>query len=197
MEKTEEEIEKEFENEIESIINRKPKKITEEDIKKGFELLLKRDFNLTDESIKLIYVMADGKLDETTEYKLINEGRDTPINKQISISNLQRFLRLGYRNAVAIFDKVIYLYAPQLIKNIENAIDNKRFNIKEIVFIDKGEFRQLQKIGNLFEICKNTENEYEFEIIDAEKFRELCKIILCLDFKLDYRKRFVDTSELE
>ncbi|MBR2391445.1 MAG: hypothetical protein IKB06_03015 [Clostridia bacterium] len=190
MEKSEEEIEKEFENEIESIINRKPKKITEEDIKKGFELSLKRDFNITDESIKLIYVMADGKLDETTEYKLINEGRNTPINKQISISNLQRFLRLGYRNAVAIFDKVIYLYAPQLIKNIENAIDNKRFNIKEIVFIDKGEFRQLQKIGNLFEICKNTENEYEFEIIDTEKFRELCKIILCLDYKLDYRKKF-------
>ena len=190
MEKSEEEIEKEFENEIESIINRKPKKITEEDIKKGFELSLKRDFNITDESIKLIYVMADGKLDETTEYKLINEGRNTPINKQISISNLQRFLRLGYRNAVAIFDKVIYLYAPQLIKNIENAIDNKRFNIKEIVFIDKGEFRKLQKIGNLFEICKNTENEYEIEIIGTEKFRELCKIILCLDYKLDYRKKF-------
>lgn len=197
MEKNEEEIEKEFANVIESIINRKPKKITEEDIKKGFELIIKRDFNLTDDYIKLIYVMADGKLDETAEYKLINEGRDTPINKQISISNLQRFLRLGYRNAVAIFDKVIYLYAPQLIKNIENAIDNKIFNIKEIVFIDKGEFRQLQKIGNLFEICKNTENEYEFEITDTEKFRELCEIILCLDYKLDYRKKFSEISELK
>ena len=177
MEKTEEEIEKEFENEIESIINRKPKKITEEDIKKGFELIIKRDFNLTDDYIKLIYEMIE--------------------SRRISISNLQRELKLGYSRAAAIFDKIIYLYAPQLIKNIENAINNKRFNIKEIVFIDKGEFRQLQKIGNLFEICKNTENEYEFEIIDTEKFRELCKIILCLDFKLDYRKRFVDTSVLE
>ena len=86
MEKSEEEIEIKFVNEI---INRKPKEVTEEDIKKGFELLLKRDFNLTDESIKLIYEIVE--------------------SKRISISNLQRELKLGYSRAAAIFDKIIYL----------------------------------------------------------------------------------------
>ena len=37
----------------------------------------------------------------------------------------------------------------------------------------------------------------EFEIIDTEKFRELCEIILGLDFKLEYRKKFSKTSELK
>ena len=114
---------------------------SEKEIKKGFELILKRYFNLSDESIKLIYEMVE--------------------SKKISISNLQRKLKLGYSRAAAIFDNVIYLYAPQLIQNIENAIDNKLFNINKIVFMDRGEFRQLQKIGNLFEICKNTENDGE------------------------------------
>lgn len=171
MKKTEEE----FENESESIINRKPKGVSEEDIKKGFELTLKRDFNLTDDSIKLIYEMAE--------------------DKQISISALQRKFKMGYSKAETMFRLIIYFYAPQLIKNIEKAIVDKIFNIKEVVFIDRGKFIQLQQIGNLFEICKNTENEYEFEIIDTEKFRELYKIILGIDFVFDFRKNFSRIDE--
>ena len=169
MEITEEE-KKEFEKEIESILNRSPKEVTEEDIKKGFDLKLKREFNFTDEKIKLIHQMAQ-------------ENRS-------SIANLQRSFGLGYRKAATIFDYLIYFYSPQLIKNIDKALKNKIFNIKEIVFMTIGEFTQLYKIGNLFGICENIKDNHEFMVTDTIKFRALCDIILGLDYKLAFREKF-------
>lgn len=140
-------------------------------IKNRFEQSLKENFKFSNESVEILN-------------KMIEDG-------QISVPAMQRKFGLGYSTAAKIFDNVILCYAPLLNKNVEAAIESKIFNEREILFITRSEFYELQSIGLLFDVCRKTKNEFELEILNTEKFKELCKIVLCLDFKNDFRKRYL------